>query len=141
MRDLVRIPTLGFWLSTATFNLAAPRFYPSCHPEQKEGSRLNHEGQLRRDPSAGPQDDIAIGLRHRPMISVDFQMHEIYSYRSAPSNFPNSRWISKIDAKVLSVSKMIAGCWLLILSATLPIAFLPTSMACPWVAYLICCPS
>jgi hypothetical protein len=35
MRDLARIPTLGFWLSTATFNLAAPRFYPSCHPEQQ----------------------------------------------------------------------------------------------------------
>src|SRR6266581_4611237 len=73
MRDLVRIPTLESALSTATFNLAAPRFYPSCHPEQSEGSRLNHEGQLRRDPSAGPQDDIAIGLCHRPMISVDFQ--------------------------------------------------------------------
>src|SRR5580765_7824615 len=28
MRDLIRIRTGGFWLSTATFNLAAPRFYP-----------------------------------------------------------------------------------------------------------------
>src|SRR4029434_2182983 len=63
------------------------------------------------------------------------------SYRSAPSIFPSSRCISRIDAKFFSVSKMIAGLLVLILSATVPIAFLPTSMAWPEVVYLIFCPS